>query len=242
MRFSIVTITFNAEKYLAETLTSVANQTFSDFEHILWDGGSVDRTLEIAAQFPHVKVFQGKDRGISDAMNKGAALARGEFLLHLHADDFLINSQALMRINTCLKQHPDVKWLYGQADIVDNAGKRKRKGNFIPFYPTRLRKYNMIAHPATVISRELFALSGGFDPSLKYCMDYDLWLRLSQKTFAYALPATLSCFREHENSVSTKEQLGVADEAYAVRNRYVESLWERWRSYRTWKRRKRVHA
>ncbi len=239
MRFSIITITFNAEKYLEETLQSVAEQTFSDCEHIVWDGGSHDRTLEITRRYPHIRLIQGEDSGISDAMNKAAMQARGEFLMHLHADDRLAHPKVLSIIDSCLKQHPSVQWLYGQADIIDAKGSKKCTLPFIPFSARRLRKYNIVTHPATVIARELFLRMDGFDESLRYCMDYDLWLRLSQWTPAFALPALLACFREHQYSLSCREQLGVADEAYHVRNRYVISLWERWRSYRTWKKRKR---
>ncbi len=64
MRFSLITITYNSERYLKQTLQSVAEQEFKDFEHILWDGGSRDGTLEIARQFPHVTIYQGADSGI----------------------------------------------------------------------------------------------------------------------------------------------------------------------------------
>lgn len=239
MRFSIITVTYNAEKYLTDTLNSVVSQEFLEFEHLIWDGGSQDRTLEIAESYPHVKIFRGKDVGISDAMNKGAALAKGEFLLHLHADDLLAHPKTLTIVDTYLKQHPEARWLYGQADVIDAKGMKKRTSPFIPFQHRRLRKYNLITHPATFISRPLFENLGGFDLSLRYCMDYDLWLRCAQVEPAYALPAVLSCFREHPGSLSTKEQVGVADEAYFVRNQYVKNFLERWRSYRTWKKRKK---
>ena len=74
MRFSIITVALNAEAYLRETLESTREQQFTDFEHILWDGGSQDKTLEIASSFPHVKIHRGRDGGLSEAMNKGAML------------------------------------------------------------------------------------------------------------------------------------------------------------------------
>jgi glycosyltransferase involved in cell wall biosynthesis len=243
MRFSIITVTYNAEKYLFETLESVASQTFKDYEHILWDGGSSDQTLKIASRFSHLKIVQGKDHGVSDAMNKGAGIARGDFLLFLHADDRLSRLNVLETVDTCLKQHPHVQWLFGLADIIDEHGKKKRTTPFIPFNQAKLRKYNIITHPATYISRELFFQIGGF-ADYKYCMDYDLWLRLSERTKinAFSLSTTLACFREHENSLSTREKLAVTDEAYSVRNRYVRTLSERWKSYRTWKKRRKKES
>ena len=243
MRFSIITITCNAEKHLYETLNSVALQTFEDYEHILWDGGkdggSSDATLEIARQFPKVKIYQGRDEGISDAMNKGAEYARGEFLLHLHADDYLAHENALLIVDTAIRQHPSIQWLYGQIALIDEAGDRKGVGAFHPFDLKRLRKYNTIPHPATFYSRELFMQARGFRNELRYAMDYELFLRLSKKATPFALPKVLTCFREHMGSQSSASPLKVADEAYFVRSLHMQSLWEKLRSYRTWKRRRR---
>lgn len=237
MRFSVITITYNAEKFLYKTLNSVALQDFQDFEHIVWDGGSQDATLDIVAQFPHIKMYQGKDRGISDAMNRGASYARGEFLLFLHADDLLAHKRAFAVVDTCLKLH-GVDWLCAEADEIDASGEFLRKLSLPPvFSHKKLRRYNTVTHPATFISRHLFKASGGFNLDLHYCMDYDLWLRLARFSIPFLLPFSVASVRKHKGSISTREEVAVADEAYHVRNRYVTSLEERWRSYRTWKKR-----
>jgi glycosyltransferase involved in cell wall biosynthesis len=239
VRFSVITVTFNAEKYLAQTLQSVAAQEGVEFEHLVWDGGSCDRTLEIARRFPHVKLIEGRDQGIADAMNLSAAYAQGEFLLHLHADDLLTHPRALLMVKRVLDLHPDVNWLYGTAHIIDQEGRRLRTTPYEPFSEKRLRKYNFITHPATIVSSALFKKMGGFKVALRYCMDYDLWLRLTRHSTPLALATPLACFREHHNSLSTREPLQVADEAYRVRNSHLSSLYERFRSYRTWKKRRK---
>lgn len=237
MRFSVLTVTFNAEKYLAETLESTAMQTFSDFEHLLWDGGSTDKTLEIARRYPHVKIFQGKDKGIADAMNKIAENATGDFLVHLHADDRFAHPRVLEQVDVCLKQHPTIEWLFGLVETIDSQGIKQKIASFVPYEAKRLKKYNCIAHPATFISTKVFRQFNGFDISLRYCMDYDLWLRLSSHVQGFAFPAMIACFREHEHSLSTREKKAVTDEAYYVRNCYITSPYLRWKSKRTWKRR-----
>jgi GT2 family glycosyltransferase len=237
MRFSIVTVTLNAAKYLEQTLASVAGQSFRDYEHIVWDGGSSDGTLEIVRRFPHVKLFTGKDSGISDAMNRGASFASGEYLLHLHADDCLSGAGSLGELDRLLVREGDPVWAYGRAEVVDPDGKLLRTTELAPFDAKRLRKYNTITHPATVLALRLFQESGGFRTDLRYCMDYELWLRLAQRHQAVPLALVLSQFRQHQGSLSTREGFGVADEAYRVRNEYVRNLWERFRSYRTWRSR-----
>lgn len=237
MRFSIVTVALNAAKTLPATLQSVSEQRFDSFEHILWDGGSTDETLAIARSFPHVKIVEGRDRGIADAMNKGAAHAQGEFLLHLHADDLLAHPEVLHYVDTTLRLHPALSWVYGLVDVIDEKGTLLRRPPLVPFEAKRLRKYNIIPHPATFVSRALFERMGGFDPDLCYAMDYDLWLRLSSVEQPLLLPTVLAHFREHGGSLSTSEPRRLNDEVYKVRNRYTRGLWEKWRSYRTWKRR-----
>ena len=200
--------------------------------------GSRDRTVEIARSFDHVKVIEGRDSGIADAMNRAAKYAQGEFLIYLHADDLFAHSRVLHMADRIINMHPSVEWFYGKAHIIDEEGALLRETPYEPFSAKRLRKYNFITHPATVLSRSLFEQVGGFQPDLKYCMDYDLWLRLSQYSLPLAFPTLFACFREHCHSLSTSEPLCVADEAYKVRNRYVRSLYERFRSYRTWKKRR----
>lgn len=240
MRFSLITVALNAEKTLEETLASSAAQDFTDFEHILWDGGSRDGTLAIAAKFPHVKVIQGSDKGIADAMNKATSHAKGDFILHLHADDKLAHRHVLTMADTTLRAHPHLEWFYGMISVIDEKGLKVRDTDYVPFSAKKLRRYNIIPHPATFIKRSLFTSSGGFDPTLRYCMDYDLWIRLAPLATPFALPTLFTYFREHSQSLSTAEPLGVADEAHKVRLKYTRNPLAIWRSYRTWKRRKRA--
>ena len=102
LRISVITVTLNSERFLAECLASVAAQGDSLYEHIIVDGGSVDATLEIvkrhAANDSRIRWISEPDRGISDAMNKGVALATGEVITHLNSDDYYPHPQVL---STC---------------------------------------------------------------------------------------------------------------------------------------------
>lgn len=238
MNITIITITYNAAAYLEATLQSVVAQECPHIEHLVWDGGSCDGTLDIIRRYPHVTLYQGTDQGIADAMNQGALRAKGRFLLYLHADDLLASPKTLSYLQTALLQYPHTEWFYGQAHMIDAQGVISRTTPLEPFSAGRLRKYNFITHPAALISKKLFNLVGGFDPQLRYCMDYDLWLRATRQVTPIMLPAVLASFREHVQSTSTKNRQQVTDEAYDVRNRYTQTLWERWLSYRTWRRRR----
>ena len=89
MRISIITVTYNAEATIERTLESVAQQTYPDVEHLIIDGASKDRTLEIANRYPHAIVYSEPDHGLYDAMNKGLKRATGDYLCFLNAGDKL---------------------------------------------------------------------------------------------------------------------------------------------------------
>ena len=89
MKISIITITFKVEATLERTLNSVLNQSYKNIEHIIVDGGSKDKTLDICKKFPHIsKIISEKDKGVYDAFNKGLKLASGDVIGFLNADDF----------------------------------------------------------------------------------------------------------------------------------------------------------
>jgi glycosyltransferase involved in cell wall biosynthesis len=87
MLISIVTPVYNGEKYIRETIESIANQSYKQFEHIIIDALSKDKTLEIIKEYKHIKYLSEKDNGQSDAINKGFKMAKGEILAWQNADD-----------------------------------------------------------------------------------------------------------------------------------------------------------
>ena len=110
---SIITITFNAEKTLRRTMESVANQTCRDYEHIVIDGASRDRTLAIARSYEGVRILSEPDRGLYDAMNKGIAMARGEYLLFLNAGDTFSGPEVLEAYAERTRKGDDI--IFGRA-------------------------------------------------------------------------------------------------------------------------------
>lgn len=119
---SIITITYNAEKFLERTLESIVSQTDQDFEYLLIDGGSGDGTLEIAGRYHdriNVRVSE-PDKGLYDAMNKGLARASGSYVWFMNAGDEIAEKQAVEKLKNVMKQVPDV--IYSDTLMVDNSG------------------------------------------------------------------------------------------------------------------------
>jgi len=121
-QLSIITITYQAEPFIRRTLESLMKQTSQDFEYIVIDGGSKDKTLAILAEYQSRINFllSEPDRGLYDAMNKGLAVAKGKYIWFMNAGDVLADDRLVEDLVPFLRQEPDV--VYGDALFVDNMG------------------------------------------------------------------------------------------------------------------------
>jgi glycosyltransferase involved in cell wall biosynthesis len=222
LKVSIVTCTWNSEPWLAQCIDSVRSQDHPDIEHVFVDGGSTDGTLErIAAVQGNVKVIEGIRGGISRAMNEGVRVATGEIVAHLHSDDFYAHSRVVSTVVRAFEARPQAVWLYGRCKsvidgkVVENAFVPKR------FSWSTLIRRNIVPHPATFIRRQAFLDLGGFDPSYKYTMDYDLWLRLARVGPPIELDEYLAAFRQHAGSLSTSNPWACHNECLRVRLKHA---------------------
>jgi glycosyltransferase involved in cell wall biosynthesis len=219
--FSIVTCTWNSAATLADTLASVRGQTCQDLEHIFVDGGSTDATLEMLAAYPgNKRVLRDVGGGISHAMNRGIEAARGEYVAHLHSDDYYAGTDVLATVADRFAT-ARVDWLFGTVQVL-------RDGQLIAPHPMHPFSYRALAagrafipHPAVFVRRALFARVGLFDPTLRYAMDIDLWLRLAQLAQPATLDRPLAVFREHAGSVSSANKVKARQEEFTVRRRYL---------------------
>lgn len=177
--FSIITVTFNAEKVLERTMASVFRQSYPNLEYIIIDGGSKDTTLDIIKPSAgHLAYWVSEpDRGLYDAMNKGLRKASGDYVLFLNAGDTLQNSDTIAGIAEVAKKNqlPDI--LYGETDLVDVEGKfiahRRLKA------PERLtwksfRMGMLVCHQAFIVRRTLAPL---YDLKYHYSSDFDWCIR-----------------------------------------------------------------
>ena len=225
MTFSIVTICLNAERYLAEAMRSVLTQDCPDLEYILVDGGSSDRTQEIIRVFAEgdcrVKWHVEPKPGIAHAMNRGLQMAKGDLIAFLHADDRYHGMKTLAKVSALFQKRPDALWVTGGLREIDAHGEKLRDLPARRFSKSRLLCNNIIYHPATFIRHTVMREVGGFDESLRYAMDYDLWLRLAEISAPCICDEMLAEFRVHAGSLSSDQRDSALEEEYLVRQRYL---------------------
>ena len=221
----MVTVCLNAEKHIAHQLKTVSDQSWYDVEHIVIDGGSTDDTIAIvqaaADSKPSLRWISGIDNGIGDAMNKGLALATGEIIAFLHADDFYADNEVLARVTEFFTLQPQAEWLTGGIKHVDDSGRILKSFPARRWSYQRLLRGNILFHPATFVRKRVLESVGGFDASLNFTMDYDLWLRLGKRTAPYKFNQPLACFRIHPESTSVKNVDAAFKEEFKVRCRYL---------------------
>lgn len=210
--FSIITCTKNSKRFIDKNLNSVKNQTFTNYEHIFIDGFSKDNTIKMINSYKSktgksVIIQQKKPLGISDAMNQGIKIAKGKYLIHLHADDFLQNNQILENIHDFLieKDYPD--WIYGQIQTVEKdrspVGIFPKNKIFQKSFYWLLPFINFVPHQAVFIKTEIFDKYGYFDQKLSSKMDLDFWLRIGKKTNWIFFPEVISCYTLHSGAQSS---------------------------------------
>ena len=222
LSFSIITCAWNSEPYISQCIASVHHQTYPQVEQIFVDGGSEDGTLErIKAVIRPSRWVTGIRGGISDAMNVGVEMAKGDVIAHLHSDDYYLGPDVLANVAAEMER-TGALWLFGRI-VSDIDGQLVMPGWTMPAVTwAQLLRGNFIAHPAVFIRKDFYVRTGGFDKSLRYAMDYDLWLRLMRLAPPSYLDQNLAAFRRHVGSISTTNAIEAFKEDHAVRKRYIE--------------------
>lgn len=230
MKISIVTPSFNGLRFLDAAAQSILSQT-GDFEleWIVVDGGSTDGTVDYLRGLadPRVRWISEPDRGQSDAINKGLALATGDVVAWLNTDD-VYTPGALGAVTNAFASSPDARWLIGRYEVIDEAD-RIIRSSVVRYKERSLRRYtyrallreNFIPQPAVFWRRDAGTQAGPLDESLHWTMDYDLWLRLGKLADPLILDRVLARFRLHPASKTGKVDRRQFDEQYAVACRYV---------------------
>jgi glycosyltransferase involved in cell wall biosynthesis len=177
IKYSIITVCLNSQVTIRRCLESVKNQTIQNYEHIIIDGGSTDLTMNILSNY-HVHCVSEKDNGIYDAMNKGAKIAKGEYILFLNSDDELLPNFLL----ECDK-------ISNNYTFISSSINMKYEG-FTKFWIPKLKNTNYfswrmpIPHAGLLVKTKVFNELGGFSLNYKIASDYDFILKLLKSKYS----------------------------------------------------------
>ena len=231
---SVVMPVYNAERFLREAINSILGQTYTDFEFIIVEDVSTDRTAEIIESYSDARILYIKNKkniGMPASLNKGIALAHGEYIARMDADDVSI-PERIEKQFLFMESHPEVGVTSSNAIIIDG------KGNFISeMYVPQSHILILwtfcfscsIIHPAVMANRQLFRQAGGYrdlanDKAECFPEDYDLWVRLSKQTQFYNFSEPLLKYRMHGKNNSATNMQALLRNSSKICRSYLQSV------------------
>jgi glycosyltransferase involved in cell wall biosynthesis len=206
---SVLMSVYNGEKYLAEAIESILNQTFSDFELLALDDGSTDESLkllrEYASRDSRLHVIAREHRGFGSTENELVKYARGEFIAKMDQDDISLPNRFELQV-AYLKKYPKVVVVGGANQLIDSAGRYLTTllppQTDVEIQALILRGHSAITHPSVMMRSAMIKSVGGYNEQYIIAGDLDLWLRLGELGELANLKEVVFKYRLHAKSIS----------------------------------------
>ncbi len=249
MQITVIMPVFNEERFLAEAIESVLAQSWRDFELIILDDGSLDRTLEIAQSYarrdPRVRVESHANIGVAPTLNKGLELSASEWVVVMHADDVMMPNR-IERQLAFVAEHPELAVASSWVKHINSRGRVIARDNsrlLTHEAVEKLYRANELigfSHPAAILRKSAVQAVGGYRPQLRVNEDIDLWNRLLEPGYKILVqPEYLLHYRIHAGSASIararfiRQQLRWIKECMVRRRRgEAEISWEEYLRFR----------
>lgn len=229
-KISVIIPSYNHEKYVSEAIKSVLKQTYQDFEIIIVDDGSTDRTVNEIKKFDSKKIrlFEfGINQGAAVAENKGIYESKGEYVSILNSDDVFFPDKLEKQV-AFLSSHPHIGAVFGYAQSIDEDGHSLKGKDQNDFQETNKSRFewmnyffyhgNCLCHPSVLIRKSCIGGTDWYDKRLAQLGDFDLWIRLCMEHEIYIIPEDLIGYRYRSGEANA------SGNRPDVRKR---SLWER---------------
>ena len=230
-RVTVILNVFNGEEYLQEAMDSIIGQSFSDFELIVIDDHSSDGTAGILEAYTDKRIIRLQNEtnlGQSLSINRGLEIARGEYIAKMDADDRSLPAR-FSEQTAFLDLHSSVGLVGAQVRVIDAGGNILGEWR----YPTdpllirwALQFYNPLCHPVVMFRRDLVNRLGGYSPTQRLAEDYELWIRMSQKTEIAQLPLMLLEYRLHDRQVTQDRFEEMERMVAAMVRRNINTFWD----------------
>lgn len=229
-QISVLMPVYNCERYLKAAIDSILSQTFPDFEFLILDDGSTDGSVQIlqdyAAQDKRIRFKAQDNSGIAKTLNRLVAMAQGEFLARMDADDIALPERFARQVEF-LQQHPEVVCVGGAIDWIDEKGHLLGHCE-MPTEDAELQRLllggiSLLHHPTATMRRTAILQVGGYNETMIASSDLDLWLRLGEIGQLANLPDTVLQYRLHRQSITQAKQDQQAKDALAA----CQRAWKR---------------
>lgn len=219
MKFSIITICKDSEYNIKRTIESVLMQNLTEYEYIIIDGASKDKTLDIIFSYDKkkIQVYSEPDEGISDAFNKGIIKASGEFIIFLNSGDFFIKSNVLELVKNDIENNYADIYTYAITSLMFYSRPENIKNGF------ELWNESRIPHQATFVRKSVFEKIGLFNKYFKVRMDYDFFNRCKKSNFRFFCNPIIITYYDLNGISSTNHYL-YEKEGLAVRLLYQDNI------------------
>jgi hypothetical protein len=202
---------FNGEEFLSETIDSVLNQSFRDFEFVIVDDGSTDATADILSKYVprdgRIRVLRNGKKGRAASLNLGISLATGKYVANTDADDLAMPGRLEEQV-AFMERNPEVGVLGGSFELITDSG---GVIDIIrhPLDDSQIRsailRYNPICHSSVILRKDIVLALGGYRSIFVPSEDYDLWLRMSERSRLANLHNVLVRYRIHGNQLSVRK-------------------------------------
>ena len=227
---SVLMSVYNAGPYLRPALDSILAQSFCDFEFIVIDDGSTDRSPEVlreyAARDARIRLTIRPNQGLTRTLNEAIELSRGEFLARMDCDDVALPTRFEKQL-AALRADPSLVCAGGYFELIDGKGRLLTRlrppTDDAAVQQLLLKGHTAICHPAAMMRRDAVAKVGNYDTYFKTTQDLDLWLRLGEVGRLANVPEVVLKFRQHDSSVSETKR----EEQRRFGREAVERAWKR---------------
>jgi glycosyltransferase involved in cell wall biosynthesis len=215
---------YNGEKYLREAVDSILAQSFRDFEFIIIDDGSTDRSLAILEGYAHadlrIRLLSRPNRGLTASLNEGLELARGDFVARMDCDDICLPDRFEKQV-AFLKEHQEVCLVGSRVELMDPEGQpiNLKPGMLLTHAEidaALLRKGWPIVHPTIMVRYDTIMEAGRYSEEYQTNQDHDLFLRLAERDQLANLPDVLLKYRQHFESISLSKSKQQGDTVEAI--------------------------
>jgi glycosyltransferase involved in cell wall biosynthesis len=216
---------FNHDRFIRAAIDSVLSQDYPDVDLLVMDGGSSDGTLDILRSYGDRLTFVSqRDKGQSDAINRGLQMLTGDVICWLNSDD-LFTPGAIRRVADVFRERPDVAFVYGRGWTIDEAGQTRCDSGVLSLDVWKLiHQRNFIQQPSCFFRRSLFERVGPIDEDLFYVMDWDLWIRFAAYRGLF-VDEYLSSNREYALNKTQSGQFRRWNEIARMIRRYTTRRW-----------------